>query len=66
MENMIYTNGYVNGDGAIEIPGVNLEIGSEGDVAINVHPGSLEVAIFPTDDEDDVFPEDSSEVFLDE
>lgn len=64
MENMIYADGYVNKNGAIVIPGVSLEDGTDVEVVIHVCPGRLEVAIFPTDEDDS--PEDTDEGFLDE
>ena len=54
MENTIITTGFINGSGALEIPGVYFEDGQLVDVAITVMPGKLQVAIYPPDaDEDD-------------
>ena len=64
MENMIYADGYVNKNGAIVIPSVNLEDGTDVEVVIHVCLGRLEVAIFPADEDDT--PEDTDEGFLDE
>lgn len=53
MKNTIYTKGFVNDDGCIEIPGVFLEDGAEVNVAISVESGKFEVAMFPSEDDDD-------------
>ena len=47
-KNTVYTKGFVNDDGCIEIPGVFLEDGAEVDVAISVESGKFEVAMFPS------------------
>ena len=53
MKNKVYTKGFVNDDGNIEIPGVFLEDGAEVDVTISVESGKFEVAMFPSEDDDD-------------
>ncbi len=53
MENTIITTGFINGSGALEIPGVYFEDGQLVDVAITVMPGKLQVAIYPPDEDDD-------------
>ena len=53
MKNKVYTKGFVNDDGCIEIPGVFLEDGAEVDVTISVESGKFEVAMFPSEDDDD-------------
>lgn len=57
MKNTVYTKGFVNDDGCIEIPGVFLEDGAEFDVTISVESGKFEVAMFPSKngDEEDKF-----------
>lgn len=51
-KNIVYTKGFVNDDGCIEIPGVFLEDGAELDLAIKVKAGNFEIAMFPSEDED--------------
>lgn len=51
-ENIIYAKGIVNDDGCIEIPGVFLEEGAQLDLAIKVKAGRFEIAMFPSEDED--------------
>ncbi len=46
-KNTIYTNGFVNNDGAIEVPGVFLEDGTKVHLKITAMPGFFEVAMFP-------------------
>lgn len=53
MKNTVYTKGFVNDDGCIEIPGVFLEDGAEVNVAISVESGKFEVAIFPSEEVDE-------------
>ena len=53
MKNTVYTKGFVNDDGNIEIPGVFLEDGAEVDIAITVDSGKFEVAMFPSEVGDD-------------
>lgn len=53
MKNTIYTKGFVNDDGCIEIPGVFLEDGAEVNVAISVESGKFEVALFPSEEVDE-------------
>lgn len=53
MKNTIYTKGFVNDDGCIEIPGVFLEDGAEVNVAISVESGKFEVAMFPSEEVDE-------------
>ncbi len=53
MENTVYTKGFVNDDGNIEIPGVFLEDGAEVELAIKVVSGKFEIAMFPSEDDDD-------------
>ncbi|MDE6788297.1 MAG: hypothetical protein K2J47_03130 [Ruminococcus sp.] len=52
MKNTVYTKGFVNDDGNIEIPGVFLEDGAEVDIAITVDSGKFEVAMFPSENDD--------------
>lgn len=51
-ENIVYTKGYVDDDGRIAIPGVFLEDGAEVDFAIKVKAGRFEIAMFPSEGED--------------
>ncbi len=53
MKNTVYTKGFVNDDGNIEIPGVFLEDGAEVELAIKVVSGKFEIAMFPSEDDDD-------------
>ncbi len=53
MENTVYTKGFVNDDGCIEIPGVFLEDGAEVNVTISVESGKFEIAMFPSEDDED-------------
>ena len=53
MENTVYTKGFVNDDGCIEIPGVFLEDGVEVELAIKVVSGKFEIAMFPSEDDED-------------
>lgn len=57
MKNTIYTKGFVNDNGCIEIPGVFLEDGAEVNVTISVESGKFEVAMLPSKngDEEDKF-----------
>lgn len=48
-KNTIYTTGFVNDDGCIEIPGVFLEDGIEVELAITAMPNRFEVAMFPSE-----------------
>lgn len=48
--NIVYTKGFVNDDGCIEIPGVFLEDGAEVDLAIKTKAGRFEIAMFPSED----------------
>ena len=48
--NIVYTKGFVNDDGCIEIPGVFLEDGAEVDLAIKTKAGRFEIAMFPSDE----------------
>ncbi len=52
MKNTVYTKGFVNDDGCIEIPGVFLEDGAEVDVTISVESGKFEIAMFLSEDDD--------------
>lgn len=52
-KNTVYTKGFVNDDGCIEIPGVFLENGAEVDVAISVESGKFEIAMFPSAEVDE-------------
>ena len=47
MNNIVYTKGFVNDDGCIEIPGVFLEDGAEVELAIQTKVGRFEVAMSP-------------------
>ncbi len=49
MKNTVYTKGFVNDDGNIEIPGVFFEDGSILNVTITVIPGKFEIAVFPSE-----------------
>ncbi len=49
-DNTVYTKGFVNDNGCIEIPGVFLEDGAEVDLAIKVKSGRFEIAMFPSED----------------
>ncbi len=51
--NIVYTKGFVNDDGCIEIPGVFLEDGAEVDLAIKVKAGCFEIAVFPSEDKEE-------------
>ncbi len=53
MKNKIKTKGFVNDNGCIEIPGVFLEDGAEVDVTITVDSGKFEVALFPSEEDED-------------
>ncbi len=48
--NIVYTKGFVNDDGCIEIPGVFLEDGAEVDLAIKTKAGCFEIAMFPSEE----------------
>lgn len=50
-DNTVYTKGFVNDNGCIEIPGVFLEDGAEVDLVIKVKSGRFEIAMFPSEDE---------------
>ena len=43
-KNTVYTKGFVNDDGCIEVPGVFLEDGAEVELAIAVESGRFESA----------------------
>lgn len=59
--NVIYTKGFINESGFIEIPGIFLEEGAIVDIAITVIPGNFEIAILPSEtDEADIFEKDCS------
>jgi len=49
--NIVYTKGFVNDDGCIEIPGVFLEDGAEVELAIKTKAGRFEVAMFPSEEQ---------------
>ena len=51
--NIVYTKGFVNDDGCIEIPGVFLEDGAEVDLAIKTKTGRFEIAMFPSEDKEE-------------
>lgn len=51
--NIVYTKGFVNDDGCIEIPGVFLEDGAEVDLAIKTKAGRFEIAMFPSEDKEE-------------
>lgn len=51
--NIVYTKGFVNDDGCIEIPGVFLEDGAEVDLAIKTKAGRFEIAMFPSEDNEE-------------
>lgn len=51
--NIVYTKGFVNDDGCIEIPGVFLEDGAEVDLAIKTKVGRFEIAMFPSEDNEE-------------
>lgn len=48
-KNTVYTKGFINDDGCIEVPGVFLEDGAEVELAISVESGRFEVAVMPSD-----------------
>ncbi len=50
MKNMIYTKGFINNSGDIEVPGVFLEEGAEVELKISVVRGKFEIALFPSED----------------
>ena len=50
MKNMIYTKGFINNSGDIEVPGVFLEEGAEVELKISVARGKFEIALFPSED----------------
>lgn len=52
-ENMVYTTGMIDENGSITVPGVYLESGTVVELAIKTVPGKFEIALFPTDMEDD-------------
>ncbi len=51
--NIVYTKGFVNDDGCIEIPGVFLEDGAEVDLAIKTKAGRFEIAMFPSENKEE-------------
>ena len=51
--NSVYTKGFVNDDGCIEIPGVFLEDGAEVDLAIKTKAGRFEIAMFPSEEKEE-------------
>ena len=51
--NIVYTKGFVNDDGCIEIPGVFLEDGAEVDLAIKTKAGRVEIAMFPSEEKEE-------------
>ncbi|MCM1530538.1 MAG: hypothetical protein NC093_11170 [Alistipes sp.] len=51
--NTVYTKGFVNNDGCVEIPGVFLEDGAEVELAIKVVSGKFEIAMFPSEEDED-------------
>ena len=51
--NIVYTKGFVNDDGCIEIPGVFLEDGAEVDLAIKTKAGRFEIAKFPSEEKEE-------------
>lgn len=50
MKNMIYTKGFINNSGDIEVPGVFLEEGAEVELKISVARGKFEIALFASED----------------
>ena len=50
MKNMIYTKGFINNSGDIEVPGVFLEEGAEVELKISVARGKFEIALFSSED----------------
>lgn len=48
--NIVYTKGFINDNGCIEIPGVFLEDGAEVDLAIKTKAGHFEIAMFPSEE----------------
>lgn len=50
-DNIVYTKGFVNDNGCIEIPSVFLEDGADVDLAIKTKAGRFEIAMFPSEDE---------------
>ena len=53
MKNMIYTKGFINNSGDIEVPGVFFEEGAEVELKISVARGKFEIALFPSEDNED-------------
>lgn len=51
MKNYIYTNGFINDSGAIEVPGVFLEEGVKVKLKIEVADGRFEIALFPSEEQ---------------
>ena len=49
MKNMIYTKGFINNSGDIEVPGVFLEEGAEVELKISVARGKFEIALLPSE-----------------
>ena len=58
-KNTVYTKGFVNDNGHIEVPGIFLEDGAEVDIAVTVIPGRFEIALLPSemseDTDEDIF-----------
>lgn len=50
MKNMIYTKGFINNSGDIEVPGVFFEEGAEVELKISVARGKFEIALFLSED----------------
>ena len=53
-KNTVYTKGFVNDDGCIEVPGVFLEDGAEVELAIAVESGRFEVAVMPSEEKSEM------------
>lgn len=53
-KNTVYTKGFVNDDGCIEVPGVFLEDGAEVELAIAVESSRFEVAVMPSEEKSEM------------
>ncbi len=53
-KNTVYTKGFVNDDGCIEVPGVFLEDGAKVELAIEVESGRFEVAVMPSEEKSEM------------
>ena len=53
-KNTVYTKGFVNDDGCIEVPGVFLEDGAKVELAIEVESDRFEVAVMPSEEKSEM------------